>query len=72
MKVTLTLVAVALLTGYQPTVSVARVQQAQTHYFVSDEDKFLNSVIVRAYNYGDADSLKELLQYWQDEHSTAI
>jgi len=72
MKVTLALVAVALLTSYQPTVSVAPVQQAQTRYFVSDEDKFLNSVMVRAYNYGDSESLKELLQYWQDEHSTAI
>ena len=72
MKVTFALVAVALLTSYQPTVSVAPVQQAQTRYFVSDEDKFLNSVMVRAYNYGDSESLKELLQYWQDEHSTAI
>jgi len=58
--------------SYQPTVGFAPVQQAQTPYFFSDEDKFLNSVMVRAYNSGDAASLKELLQYWQDEHTTAL
>jgi len=42
------------------------------NYFVSEEDRFLNSVMVRAYNSGDAASLKELLQYWQDAHSTAL
>jgi hypothetical protein len=28
--------------------------------------------MVRAYNNGDTASLKELLQFWQDEHSTAL
>ena len=71
MKVALTLAAVALLASYQPRVNTP-VLQAQTPYFTSDEDKFLNSVMLRAYNAGDTDSLKELLQYWQDAHSTAL
>ena len=72
MKKGLTLAAVAMLTSYQPSVVLAPVHQTQEHYFVSDEEKFLNSVMVRAYNDGDMGSLKELLQYWQDAHSTAI
>jgi len=72
MKVVLTLAAVALLTSYQPKASAVPVLQAQTSYFVSDEDRFLNSVMVRAYNSGDTASLKELLQYWEDAHSTAL
>ena len=72
MKVTATLVAAAMLTSYRPTASAPPVHQAQTHYFVSDEDKYLNDVMVRAYTTGDMESLKELLQYWQDEHSPAL
>ena len=72
MKIVITLAAVVMLTSYQPKVSFAPVHQAQTHYIVSDEDKFLNSVMVRAYNGGDTASLKELLQYWQDAHSPAL
>ena len=72
MKKGLTLAVVAMLTSYQPRAELAPVHQSQAQYFVSDEDKFLNSVMVRAYNGGDTESLKELLQYWQDAHSTAI
>ena len=72
MKIAVTLAAVVMLTSYQPTVGFAPVRQAQTRYFASDEDRFLNSVMVRAYNSGDTASLKELLQYWQDAHSTAL
>ena len=64
--------AVAVLTSYEPTAKPTPVHQAQAHYFSSGEDKFLNSNIVRAYNSGDTESLKELLPYWQDAHSTAI
>ena len=71
MKIAITLAALAMLTSYQP-VTPAPVQQAQSQLFFSDEEKFLNSVMVRAYNNGDAASLKELLQFWQDEHSTAL
>ena len=70
-RVAVTLAAVALLVSYQPRVNEP-VLQAQTPYFTSDEDKFLNSVMVRAYNAGDTESLEELLQYWQDEHTTAL
>ena len=72
MKKVLTLAAVAMLISYQPRVELAPVHQTQAHYFVSDEERFLNSVIVRAYNGGDKESLKELLQYWQDAHRSAI
>ena len=72
MKVAITLAAVAIITSYRPAVTPAPVHQAQTYYFVSDEDKFLNGVMVRAYNSGDTASLRELLQYWQDEHSTSL
>jgi hypothetical protein len=72
MKVAVAITAVAMITSYQPAVPPAPVHQAQTDYFVSDEDKFLNSVMVRAYNRGDTASLKELLQYWQDEHTMAL
>jgi len=48
------------------------VHQAQSQFFVSDEDKFLNGIMVRAYNSGDTESLRELLLYWQDEHSAAL
>ena len=73
MKVALTLAAVAVLTGcYEPAVRHASVHQAQSPFFVSDEDKFLNSMMVRAYNSGDTESLKELLLYWQDEHSAEL
>ena len=72
MKITLPLATVALLASYRPAVSPPPVQQAQMSYFVSEEDRFLNSVMVRAYNSGDAASLKELLLYWQDAHSTAL
>jgi hypothetical protein len=71
MKIVITLAAIAMLTSYQP-VTPAPVQQVQTQHFFSDEEKFLNSVMVRAYNNGDTASLKELLQFWQDEHSTAL
>lgn len=71
MKIVITLAAIVMLTSYQP-VTPAPVQQAQTQYFFSNEEKFLNSVMVRAYNNGDTASLKELLQFWQDEHSTAL
>jgi hypothetical protein len=64
--------AIAVLTSYEPTPKPAPVHQAQAHYFSSDEDKFLNSMMVRAYNSGDTESLKELLLYWRDEHSTAL
>jgi hypothetical protein len=64
--------AVAVLTNYEPTAKPAPVHQAQAHYFSSDEDKLLNSMMVRAYNSGDTESLKELLLYRQDAHSTAI
>ena len=66
------IIAIAMVTNYQPAVTPAPVHQAQSHYFVSDEDKFLNSLMVRAYNGGDTASLKELLQYWQDAHTTAL
>jgi hypothetical protein len=72
MKVALTLAVVAMAIGYQPRIRPAPVHQTQAHYFSSDEEKFLNTVMVRAYNSGDIDSLKELLQYWQDAHSTAL
>ena len=72
MKVAIAITAVVMITTYQPAVPPTPVHQAQTEYFVSDEDKFLNSVMVRAYNGGDTASLKELLQYWQDEHITAL
>jgi hypothetical protein len=73
MKVALTLAAVAMLTScYEPTVSPAPVHQAQSQFFVSDEDKFLNSMMVRAYNGGDTESLRELLLYWQDEHGAEL
>ena len=71
MKIVITLAAIAMLTSYQP-MTPAPVQQVQTQHFFSDEEKFLNSVMVRAYNNGDTASLKELLQFWQDEHSTAL
>ena len=71
MKLVMTLAAIAMLTSYKPVTPVP-VQQAQMQYFFSDEEKFLNSVMVRAYNNGDTASLKELLQFWQDEHSTAL
>jgi len=70
MKAILACVTVAMLMGYEPAASVAPVQQAQSKFFFSSEEKFLNSVMIRAYNSGDTDSLKELIQYWQDEHST--
>jgi len=72
MKVAIAIIAVAMITSYQPAVPPAPVHQAQTHYFDSAEDKFINSVMVRAYNGGDTASLKELLQYWQDAHSPAL
>ena len=72
MKIAITLVAVAIITSYQPASTPVPVHQAQSYYFVSDEDKFLNGVMVRAYNSGDTASLRELLQYWQDEHSTSL
>ena len=72
MKVAVAIAAVAMITSYQPAIPPAPVHQAQTDYFVSDEDKFLNSVMVRAYDGGDTASLKELLQYWQDEHTPAL
>ena len=71
MKIVITLAAIAMLTSYQP-VTPTPVHQAQTRCFFSDEEKFLNSVMVRAYNSGDTASLKELLQFWQDEHTTAL
>jgi hypothetical protein len=71
MKIAITLATIAMLTSYQP-VTPAPVQQAQTQHFFSDEEKFLNKVMVRAYNNGDTESLKELLQFWQDEHTTAL
>jgi hypothetical protein len=58
--------------GTHGPVSLAPVHQAQSHYFFSEEDKFLNSMMVRAYTSGDTESLKELLLYWQDVHSTAL
>jgi hypothetical protein len=72
MKKGLTFAAVAMLLSCQPRVELAPVHQTQAHYFVSDEEEFINSVMVRAYNGGDKESLKELLQYWQDAHSPAI
>jgi len=69
MKAILALFAVAVLMGYEPAVNPP-VQQSQSPYFFSSEERFLNSVMVRAYNRGDTASLKELLQYWQDAHST--
>ena len=71
MKIAMMLTAFAMLTSYQP-VTPAPVQQAQTQHFFSDEEKFLNAVMVRAYNNGDTESLRELLQFWQDEHTTAL
>ena len=70
MKAVLALFAVAMLMGYEPAVSPVPVQQSQSPYFFSSEERFLNSVMIRAYNSGDTASLKELLQYWQDAHST--
>ena len=64
--------AVGVLTSYEPTAKPAPVHQAQAHYFSSGEDKFLNCIMVRSYNSGDTESLKELLLYWQDAHSTAL
>jgi hypothetical protein len=72
MKISITLAVVTMLMSYEPIVKLPPVHQAQTQYFFSDEDKFLNSVMVRAYDRGDTASLKELLQYWQDEHSTPL
>jgi len=72
MKIALTLAAVAVLTSYQPTARPTPVHQAQSQFFVSEEDKFLNGLMVRAYNGGDTESLKELLLYWQDEHSAEL
>jgi hypothetical protein len=76
MKAVLTLAAVAaavaVLTSCAPRVRPTPVHQAQAHYFSSDEDRFLNGIMVRAYNSGDTESLKELLLYWQDEHSAAL
>jgi|HubBroStandDraft_6_1064221.scaffolds.fasta_scaffold1898928_1 hypothetical protein len=71
MKIVITLAAIAMLTSYQP-MTPAPVHQVQMQHFFSAEEKFLNSVMVRAYNNGDTASLKELLQFWQDEHSTAL
>ena len=72
MKTALALFAVTMLMGYEPAVSPP-VQQSQSPYFFSSEERFLNNVMVRAYNSGDTASLKELLQYWQDEHgATAL
>ena len=76
MKAVLTLAAVAaavaVLTSCQLTARPTPVHQAQSQFFVSDEDKFLNSIMVRAYNSGDTESLRELLLYWPDEHSAAL
>jgi len=73
MKIILALVAIAMLTGYQPAVRPAPVRQAQSQYFFSNEERFLNAVMIRAYNAGDTASLKELLLYWRDEHeATAL
>ena len=70
MKTILALVAVAMLMSYQPAIAPAPVQQTQSPYFFSSEERFLNSVVIRAYNAGDTASLKELLLYWRDEHGT--
>lgn len=70
MRAILAAVAVAMLMSYEPAVIPAPVQQTQSPYFFSSEERFLNSVMVRAYNAGDTASLKELLLYWKDEHST--
>jgi hypothetical protein len=70
MKAILACVAVTMLMGYEPAASVAPVHQTQYQFFFSNEEKFLNGVMIRAYNGGDAASLKELLQYWQDVNGT--
>jgi hypothetical protein len=69
---TIGMFAIATLTSHQPTVKLMHIHQAQAQYFFSAEDIFLNTMMVRAYNGGDAESLQELLQYWQDAHSPAI
>jgi len=66
------LALIAILTNYDPLVGRAAVHQAQASVFFSDEDRFLNSVMVRAYNAGDTESLRELLQYWEDAHTPAL
>ena len=66
------LATVAMLTNYQHPAGSAAVHQAQAQFFFSDEDKFLNSMMIRAFNGGDTESLKELLQYWQDAHTSAL
>ncbi len=73
MKAILAAIAVAMLMSYEPAVTPAPVLQTQSPYFFSSEERFLNTIMVRAYNAGDTASLKELLLYWQDEHgATAL
>ena len=49
------------------------VQQSQTTWFFSSQEQiFLNSIEVRAFNAKDWDSLKNLLQYEQDEQEPEI